>query len=40
MAPLKPAPDAIILDTTDMDAEEAFQAALRIVASKRPTDSA
>ena len=39
-APLKPAPDAIILDTTDMDAEEAFQAALRIVASKRPADPA
>ena len=35
-APLRPAPDAVILDTTDMDAEEAFQAALGIVASKRP----
>ncbi len=39
-APLKPAPDAIILDTTDMDAEEAFQAALRIVASERAADPA
>ena len=39
-APLKPAPDAIILDTTDMDAEEAFQAALRIVASEQSADPA
>ncbi len=39
-APLKPAPDAIILDTTDMAAEEAFQAALRIVASQGSADPA
>jgi cytidylate kinase len=35
-APLRPAPDAIILDTTELDAEEALQAALSIIASKRP----
>jgi cytidylate kinase len=30
-APLKPAPDAIVLDTTKLDVEAAFQAALAIV---------
>jgi cytidylate kinase len=35
-APLKPAADAEILDTTDLDAEEAFRAALAIVEDKRP----
>ncbi len=35
-APLRPAPDAVVLDTTEMDAEEAFQAALEIVEAKCP----
>ena len=35
-SPLKPAADAEILDTTEMDAEEAFRAALEIVERKRP----
>ena len=30
-APLKPADDAVILDTTTLDAEAAFRAALEIV---------
>lgn len=30
-APLRPADDALVLDTTDLDAEAAFQAALRAV---------
>ena len=30
-APLKPAEDAVVLDTTDLDVEQAFQEALRIV---------
>jgi CMP/dCMP kinase len=34
-APLKPAADAITLDTTDLDAEAAFQAALDLVQGKR-----
>ncbi|MFO1166665.1 MAG: (d)CMP kinase [Rhodoblastus sp.] len=34
-APLKPAADAIILDTTDLDIEAAFKAALAIVEKKR-----
>ncbi len=34
-APLRPAPDAVVLDTTELDAEEAFRAALEIIASKR-----
>jgi cytidylate kinase len=38
-APLRPAPDAVVLDTTDLDAEEAFRAALGIVASKRSVAS-
>ncbi|MCM0019734.1 MAG: cytidylate kinase [Tagaea sp.] len=32
-APLKPAPDAILLDTSDMTAEDAFQAALAALAA-------
>jgi len=36
VAPLKPAADAEILDTTDLDAEEAFRTALAIVEDKRP----
>jgi cytidylate kinase len=31
VAPLKPAPDAVLLDTTDLDIEAAFRAALSIV---------
>jgi cytidylate kinase len=31
VAPLKPASDAILLDTTDLDIEAAFQEALKIV---------
>ncbi len=31
LAPLKPAPDAVLLDTTDLGVEEAFAAALAIV---------
>ena len=34
-APLKPAADAVILDTTDLDIEAAFKAALAIVEKKR-----
>jgi cytidylate kinase len=34
IAPAKPAPDAVILDTTDMVADEAFEAALKIAESK------
>jgi CMP/dCMP kinase len=32
-APLKPAPDAVLLDTSDMTAEDAFQAALATLAA-------
>ncbi|MFQ5773720.1 MAG: (d)CMP kinase [Kiloniellaceae bacterium] len=39
-APLKPAPDAIVLDTSDMDAETVFRAALEIVASRRAANPA
>ena len=35
IAPLKPAPDAVLLDTTDMDIEAAFRAALSIVEAPR-----
>jgi cytidylate kinase len=34
-APLRSAPDAVILDTTELDAEGALRAALSIIASKR-----
>ena len=34
-APLKAAPDAVTLDTTHLDADAAFQAALKIVEDKR-----
>jgi cytidylate kinase len=34
-APLKPAQDAILLDTTDLDPDAAFAAALRMVESRR-----
>jgi cytidylate kinase len=35
-APLRPAEDAIILDTTGMDADAAFEAALQHIASRHP----
>ena len=35
-APLRPAADAALLDTTELDAEAAFQAALNLVESRRP----
>jgi cytidylate kinase len=35
VAPLRPAPDAVVLDTTGMDVTEAFQAALDIVAQAK-----
>jgi CMP/dCMP kinase len=35
IAPLKPAPDAVLLDTTDLDIETAFRAALEIVEAAR-----
>ena len=34
-APLRPAPDAVTLDTTALDAEGAFHAAMAVVASRR-----
>ena len=34
-APLRPAEDATVIDTSTMDADAAFEAALRIVAAKR-----
>ncbi len=36
IAPLRPAPDAVTLDTTELDPEAAFAAALAIVAAKWP----
>jgi cytidylate kinase len=35
IAPLKPAPDAVLLDTTELDIEAAFRAALAIVEAAR-----
>lgn len=34
VAPLKPAPDALLLDTTELDAEAAFQRARALVAKR------
>ena len=34
-APLRPAPDAVVLDTNELDAEDTFRAALEIVDSRR-----
>ena len=34
-APLRPAPDAVVLDTNELDAGDAFRAALEIVDSRR-----
>jgi cytidylate kinase len=39
-APLRPAEDAIVLDTTEMDADAVLQTALHIVASRRCAGSA
>ena len=36
VAPLRPAADAVTLDTTELDAEAAFQAARAVVARKLP----
>jgi CMP/dCMP kinase len=36
VAPLRPAPDATVLDTTDLTADEAFAAALGIIRSELP----
>jgi cytidylate kinase len=33
-APLKPAPDAVVLDTSEMDADGAFRAAMDIIAAR------
>jgi cytidylate kinase len=35
VAPLKPADDAFVLDTTELDADQAFAAALDFIASGR-----
>ena len=35
-APLRPAADAVLLDTTELDAEAAFRATLDLVESRRP----
>ncbi len=35
VAPLKPAPDAHVLDTTEMNADAVFQAALRLIEQRR-----
>ena len=34
MAPLKPAPDAVVLETSEMDADGAFHAAMDIIAAR------
>ena len=38
VAPLIPAEDALVLDTSDLDADQAFAAALEMVHSKLPAD--
>ncbi len=38
-APLRPADDAIVLDTTEMDAAAAFEAALDILRSQEAIDA-
>ncbi len=40
VAPLKPAPNALILDTSEMDEEAVFAAAMRIVAARTPSSPA
>ena len=35
IAPLTPAPDAVVLDTSEMDADQAVEAAMNIIASRR-----
>jgi cytidylate kinase len=39
-APLKPAPDAILLDTTRLSIEAAFEAAKRLVDARAPSNTA
>jgi cytidylate kinase len=39
-APLKPAPDAVVLDTSEMDADGAFRAAMDIIAARTATPPA
>jgi len=34
-APLRPAEDAVVIDTSDLDIDEAVQAALRVIESKK-----
>ena len=40
VAPLKPADDAMVLDTSDMTADQAFEAALGFIAKVAPTGAA
>lgn len=37
VAPLRPAPDALLLDTTVLDADAAFAAAIALIESRRPS---
>jgi len=38
VAPLVPAADAVLLDTTELDAEAAFAAAVKIISQRRRAD--
>lgn len=40
VAPLKPAEDAVVFETSEMDADAVFQAAMDIIASRRSADRA
>ncbi len=40
VAPMKPAPGAFVLDTSEMDADAAFEAAMRIVMAQQPPSPA
>ncbi len=40
VAPLRPAEGAIVLDTTEMDADAALEAALKLVATRRRAEEA
>jgi cytidylate kinase len=35
-APARPAPDAVVLDTSELDADQAFARALAVVRSREP----
>jgi cytidylate kinase len=37
-APLRPAADAVVLDTTEMDADQAFAAAMEVLRAKALAD--